>query len=136
MDLNDVKLSPNDILKKQFKVKMKGYDQEEVDTYLDQIINDYETFAQIISGLHDRIGNLEDQLRSQPTTNQSQALEDDVKTYQPSHPQSYDSSTSQTELTESETTTVAMIQRISTLERKVYNLEQRMNAQDRTYQAN
>ena len=29
-----------------------------------------------------------------------------------------------------------MIQRISTLERKVYNLEQRMNQQDRTYQAN
>lgn len=34
------------------------------------------------------------------------------------------------------TTNVAMIQRISTLERKVYNLEQRMNQQDRTYQAN
>ena len=45
MDLNDIRLSPNDILKKQFKVKMKGYDQEEVDTYLDQIISDYEVFT-------------------------------------------------------------------------------------------
>ena len=133
MDLNDVKLSPNDILKKQFKVKMKGYDQEEVDTYLDQIISDYETFTKIIEGLHTRISSLEDQLAN---TSSSQAVEDDVKTYQPSHLQNYGSTVPQSELTENETTTVAMIQRISTLEKKVYNLEQRMNTQDRTYQAN
>lgn len=135
MDLNDVKLSPNDILKKQFKVKMKGYDQEEVDTYLDEIINDYETFTQIISSLHEKIGQLEKQLASS-TPNTQPAVEDDVKTYQPSHPQYNSSAASQTELSEAETTTVAMIQRISTLEKKVYNLEQRINAQDRTYQAN
>lgn len=135
MDLNDVKLSPNNILKKQFKVKMKGYDQEEVDTYLDEIINDYETFAQIISSLHEKIDQLEKQLATSTSNNQS-VVEDDVKTYQPSTPQYNSSAASQAELSEAETTTVAMIQRISTLERKVYNLEQRMNAQDRTYQAN
>lgn len=135
MDLNDVKLSPNDILKKQFKVKMKGYDQEEVDTYLDEIINDYETFAQIISTLHEKIDKLEKQLATSTPNNQT-VVEDDVKTYQPSAPQYNSLAASQTELSEAETTTVAMIQRISTLERKVYNLEQRMNAQDRTYQAN
>ncbi|QNQ80414.1 DivIVA domain-containing protein [Lactobacillus sp. PV034] len=134
MDLNDIRLSPNDILKKQFKVKMKGYDQEEVDTYLDQIISDYEVFAKIIAGLNEKVNQLESQL------NQNQAVsvgnEDDVKTYQPSHLQSYEPSSTSSEPVESETTNVAMIQRISTLERKVYNLEQRMNAQDRTYQAN
>lgn len=135
MDLNDIRLSPNDILKKQFKVKMKGYDQEEVDTYLDQIISDYEVFAKIIAGLNDKVNQLENQLTNNTSSNSDN--EDDVKTYQPSRPQSYESPVSTTsDPIENETTTVAMIQRISTLERKVYNLEQRLNAQDRTYQAN
>ena len=29
--LEDIKLTPENILKKQFRAKMKGYDQEEVD---------------------------------------------------------------------------------------------------------
>lgn len=36
-------LTPLDIHNKEFPVKMRGYDQDEVNDYLDQIIKDYET---------------------------------------------------------------------------------------------
>ncbi len=32
--LNDIQLNPQSILKKQFRTKMKGYDSDEVDSYL------------------------------------------------------------------------------------------------------
>lgn len=35
-------LTPLDIHNKEFRVKMRGYDQDEVNDYLDQIIKDYE----------------------------------------------------------------------------------------------
>ena len=35
-------LTPMDIHNKDFPVKMRGYDQDEVNDYLDQIIKDYE----------------------------------------------------------------------------------------------
>lgn len=35
-------LTPLDIHNKEFKVKLKGYDQDEVNDYLDQVIKDYE----------------------------------------------------------------------------------------------
>ena len=61
-NLNDVKLSAQDILKKQFRSKVKGYDPDEVDAYLDQVISDYETFHQIIEDLYGQIGTLQRQL--------------------------------------------------------------------------
>ena len=42
---------PNDILQKEFKTKMRGYDPTEVDQFLDGIIKDYETFTNEISEL-------------------------------------------------------------------------------------
>nr|WP_240704378.1 cell division regulator GpsB [Companilactobacillus zhachilii] len=50
---NDVSLNyqPNDILQKEFKTKMRGYDPTEVDQFLDGIIKDYETFSNEISQL-------------------------------------------------------------------------------------
>ena len=46
-----VKLSAKDILEKEFKTGMRGYQQEEVDKFLDMIIKDYETFNQEIEKL-------------------------------------------------------------------------------------
>ena len=51
-DLNDIKLSTQDILKKQFRTKVKGIDPDEVDAFLDQVIADYDTFEQIIEDLY------------------------------------------------------------------------------------
>ncbi|MEK3786735.1 DivIVA domain-containing protein [Paenibacillus sp. FSL K6-1230] len=42
------------IHEKQFKTKMRGYDPEEVDAYLDDIIKDYERFYAHISDLMDK----------------------------------------------------------------------------------
>lgn len=137
--LNDIQLNPQSILKKQFRTKMKGYDSDEVDSYLDTIISDYSTFATIIEDLQTQISDLKaQQKQTAPKLDfKNEKIEDDVKTYTPQKVQKAAvNNTNEEKETPELTTNVAMIQRISTLERKVYNLEQRMNQQDRTYQAN
>lgn len=42
MEVSSMVLTPLDIHNKEFPVKMRGYDQDEVNDYLDQIIKDYE----------------------------------------------------------------------------------------------
>lgn len=140
-DLNDIKLSAQDILKKQFRSKVKGYDPDEVDSYLDQIISDYETFQDIIEDLYGRIGELQGQVidaekqvkqeeeavKEIPASATTESKEEDVKTYVPSSQRqradfSLDNSSTSGEIS----TNMAIIQRLSTLERKVYNLEQRV----------
>ena len=145
-DLNDIKLSAQDILKKQFRSKVKGYDPDEVDSYLDQIISDYETFQDIIEDLYGRIGELQGQVidakkrvkqeeqavkeipAAVPASATTESEEEDVKTYVPSSQRQradfalYNSSNTSGEIS----TNMAIIQRLSTLERKVYNLEQRV----------
>ena len=142
--LNDIQLNPQSILKKQFRTKMKGYDSDEVDSYLDTIISDYSTFATIIEDLQTQISDLKAQQKQQAAKStapkldfKNEEIKDDVKTYTPQKVQKAAvNNTNEDKEAPELTTNVAMIQRISTLERKVYNLEQRMNQQDRTYQAN
>lgn len=52
--LSEIKFTTQDLLHKQFKEKLKGYDQSEVDHYLDDIIKDYDTF-------HDELTQLKDE---------------------------------------------------------------------------
>lgn len=150
-DLNDIKLSSQDILKKQFRTKMKGYDPEEVDQYLDKIISDYNVYNQIIEDLYGKIGKLqhvimEQKKNSSNTTSRSPQhsqetvtssnQQDDVKRYvphynQPSPQQSAVQGQIQNNSTQMQddnelSTNMELIQRVSTLERKVYNLEQRV----------
>ncbi|MBD5430923.1 DivIVA domain-containing protein [Lactobacillus agrestimuris] len=129
-DLKDIQLSSDDILKKQFRNKVKGYDPDEVDAYLDQVISDYETFHQIIEDLYGQIGNLQRELmdaKKKQTSAPKPQENEDVKTYTPRrrkpvvHVDENDNE-NQGEIS----TNMAIIQRISTLERKVYNLEQRV----------
>ncbi|WP_223901759.1 DivIVA domain-containing protein [Lactobacillus laiwuensis] len=138
-DLNDIQLSTKDILKKQFRTKVKGLDPDEVDAFLDKVIADYDTFEQIIEDLYGQIGKLQGELmddRHKEKSIQTQktrkvtpvTAQESVRTYTPSQERSTHSfnpingSDSQTE----SSTNMAIIQRISTLERKVYNLEQRV----------
>ncbi|WP_339228005.1 cell division regulator GpsB [Oceanobacillus sp. FSL K6-2867] len=51
MSINRVQLSGKDILEKDFKTAMRGYNQEEVDEFLDIIIQDYDLFKQEIDRL-------------------------------------------------------------------------------------
>ncbi|GFZ27017.1 DivIVA domain-containing protein [Lactobacillus corticis] len=152
-DLKDIKLSAQDILKKQFRNKVKGYDPDEVDHYLDDIISDYEHFGQVVEDLYGKIGDLQGQLleaqkaqkaaetRAQNAERQVQALEaqqaapvapapaaqpaEEIKTYTP-QAQRYANEESIQPANGEISTNMAIIQRISTLERKVYNLEQRV----------
>lgn len=130
-NLNDIKLSAQDILKKQFRSKVKGYDPDEVDAYLDQVISDYETFQQLIEDLYGQIGTLQRQLmdekqKEKKTVAAERKDEEKLKTYTPSHRRSAAvSNFAQEDEGPGEiSTNMAIIQRISTLERKVYNLEQ------------
>lgn len=130
-NLNDIKLSAQDILKKQFRSKVKGYDPDEVDAYLDQVISDYETFQQLIEDLYGQIGTLQRQLmdekqKEKKTVAAERKDEEKLKTYTPNHRRSAAvSNFAQEDEGQGEiSTNMAIIQRISTLERKVYNLEQ------------
>ena len=44
--MDGIKFTPQDILQKQFKEKSigKGYDVSDVDSFLDDVIKDYDTF--------------------------------------------------------------------------------------------
>lgn len=48
---NKIKLRPQDILEKNFKIDTRGYRLKEVDQFLDDIITDYEQFLEIINNL-------------------------------------------------------------------------------------
>ncbi len=52
-----INLNTNEILKKEFKKSLKGYDRIQVDQFLDLIIEDYDTF-------HLKIKNLEAEIQS------------------------------------------------------------------------
>src|SRR5699024_8062426 len=51
MSSNIGQLTGKDILEKDFKTAMRGYNQEEVDEFLDIIIKDYDIFRQEIERL-------------------------------------------------------------------------------------
>lgn len=55
---NRVQLNGKDILEKDFKTAMRGYNQEEVDEFLDIVIQDYEAFGQEIDRLKQEIARL------------------------------------------------------------------------------
>lgn len=53
--LDNIKFTAQDILHKQFKEKSigKGYDVDDVDSFLDDVIKDYDTFNKELSRLQD-----------------------------------------------------------------------------------
>ena len=67
---NKLNLTPNDILEKEFKIDTRGFRLKEVDQFLDLVIEDYNTFIEIIKKqeqekdeLTDEILRLKQQLR-------------------------------------------------------------------------
>lgn len=62
----ELKLKPSDILEKEFKTGLRGYNQEEVDVFLDDIIQDYETFQKRISQLELENKQLKEELAEAP----------------------------------------------------------------------
>ncbi|MBC8744764.1 cell division regulator GpsB [uncultured Limosilactobacillus sp.] len=53
--MDNIKFTPQDILHKQFKERNigKGYDEADVDAFLDDVIKDYDTYNKEIERLND-----------------------------------------------------------------------------------
>ena len=69
--MTKLNLSARDILQKEFKSKVRGYDPVEVDEFLDTIIKDYETYNQELLALREenpRLVNKVDQLTQSQAT--------------------------------------------------------------------
>ena len=75
------KLSGSEILDKEFRTKFRGYDPEEVNAYLDIVIQDYYLFEKYFTSVQDYIADLE---KDTQTDNKSskiklEDLSDDVQ---------------------------------------------------------
>ncbi|NLC06374.1 MAG: DivIVA domain-containing protein [Syntrophomonadaceae bacterium] len=55
-------LTPVDINKKEFRRAMRGYNENEVDSFLDQVARDYETLLRDKLEVEEKLKHLEDQL--------------------------------------------------------------------------
>ncbi|HLS24113.1 MAG TPA: cell division regulator GpsB [Pseudogracilibacillus sp.] len=58
MIMDQIRLTVEDIVNKEFKKSMRGYNEEEVDQFLDTIIEDYETFQRQIRTLEEEVKRL------------------------------------------------------------------------------
>ncbi|HWL24912.1 MAG TPA: cell division regulator GpsB [Ureibacillus sp.] len=70
----DIKLNSKIILEKEFKKVMKGYSVDQVDQFLDQIMEDYDAFEKILTELRAENTRLKEELQSavrKPQPNQS-----------------------------------------------------------------
>ena len=61
MNKNLIKLTPRDILQKEFKIDTRGFCLKEVDAYLDDIIRDYQAYDKIVSELEDENEKMRDE---------------------------------------------------------------------------
>ena len=57
-----MKVTPLDIRRKEFKRSMRGYSDEEVDIFLDEVADEFERLFQENMELHDRMQRLEEQI--------------------------------------------------------------------------
>ncbi|MCR8852053.1 cell division regulator GpsB [Lysinibacillus fusiformis] len=62
----DIKLTSKMILEKEFKKNFKGYNVEEVDSFLDEIIQDYETFEKAMAQLREENRQLKEEIENTP----------------------------------------------------------------------
>ena len=82
-----MKITPLDIQQMVFRVKLRGYDQEEVNRFLEEVSQTVESLNRDNAGLRDRITSLEQQVmelkRTEVTLSNTlvsaQSLADDVK---------------------------------------------------------
>lgn len=82
VNTNKAQLSGQAILEKEFKTGMRGYNQDEVDEFLDIIIKDYEVFQQQIEKLtleNDRLKKSSDQSRTRVSQPNQQVNYDVLK---------------------------------------------------------
>lgn len=57
-----MRITPLDISRQEFRRTMRGYDMDEVDSFLDEVSNEYEEIIKENSLLHDRIKGMEEKV--------------------------------------------------------------------------
>ncbi len=103
MLLEEISLSPQDILEKEFKIDTRGYRPQEVDKYLDTIIGDYTKFVSLLKKFSDENKELlEENLNLKKELRNTQDKLDLLKT------------------SDKEVTNVDLLRRISQLEKVIY----------------
>ncbi|MBW0244875.1 cell division regulator GpsB [Lentilactobacillus parabuchneri] len=121
--MENIKYTPKDILQKEFKQKMRGYDPNDVDSFLDDIIKDYETFNKELQSLSDENERLKvqvDELNKQIAVSGSQPMPSAGVTptrTAPSQPMS-------------SATNMDILKRLSNLERRVFGSQLDNNTND------
>ena len=58
----NIKLDTKTILEKEFKTGMRGYNQEEVDLFLDDVIHDYQTYEKKVAELQNENAQMKKEL--------------------------------------------------------------------------
>nr|WP_225425165.1 cell division regulator GpsB [Companilactobacillus baiquanensis] len=106
---------PNDILQKEFKNKMRGYDPVEVDQFLDGIIKDYETFSNELGRLSEENDELKQQMG--PGGNKQQPRAGLKNNINPAMQQARQKATAKAE---KPSTNYDILRRVSNLERRVF----------------
>ncbi|WP_290034113.1 cell division regulator GpsB [Ligilactobacillus cholophilus] len=107
--MENVNLTPKEIVNKHFKPKMRGYDPADVDEFLDKVIQDYETFTkenQRLQMENDRLVSKVDELTKQVAVGKS----------------------GQTARPTSNMTNMDILKRLSNLERRVFGAQ--LNSDD------
>jgi len=66
-------LTPLDIHNREFKRSLRGYDENEVDLFLDEVVHDYENIYRELNLLRDRVLNFEERQE------QTQQMEESLK---------------------------------------------------------
>ncbi|MFU2206451.1 cell division regulator GpsB [Streptococcus pluranimalium] len=103
--------TPKKIFEKEFKKVMRGYDQREVDEFLDDVIKDYEAYASMIEELQAENEQLKARLKK--VTDQAQASREGINFGQRT-------SDGIQHLSESPVTNFDILKRISRLEKEVF----------------
>ncbi|MGT2743617.1 cell division regulator GpsB [Streptococcus plurextorum] len=112
-------LSPKEICEREFKQVLRGYDKDEVDEFLDEVIKDYETFAAQVQALRKENEELREKLAAQPPKPTGQTLPNQERIV-PS--QTLTEFSNPNDLTRLSTTVsnFDILKRISRLEREVF----------------
>lgn len=100
--------SPKDIFEQEFKTSMRGYDKKEIDEFLDNVIQDYESYLTQIQELREENDRLKQQLAAKSKADA-----------QSSYASSQAVSAQQTRVAQS-ATNFDILKRISRLEKEVF----------------
>lgn len=114
--LDNIKFTPQDILHKQFKERNigKGYDEADVDSFLDDVIKDYDTFNKEV----DRLNNENERLRAKvDELNRQVEVGSSMNNGTASQPVS-------------NATNMDILKRLSNLERRVFGSQMGANGQE------